>query len=41
MNWPQFKKADGVAAERCDEEVTVYLAFTYQKLCINEVDKRE
>lgn len=33
--------ADDVAAVRCDEEVTVYPAFPYQKLCRNEVDKRE
>ena len=33
--------ADDVAAVRCDDEVTVYPAFPYQKLCRNEVDKRK
>ncbi len=33
--------ADDVAAVRCDDEVKVYSAFPYQKLCRNEVDKRE
>ncbi len=33
--------ADDVAAVRCDDEVKVYPAFPYQKLCRNEVDKRE
>ena len=32
--------ADDVAAVRCEDTVTVYSAFPYQKLCRNEVDKR-
>lgn len=33
--------ADDVAAVRCEDEVIVYPAFPYQKLCRNEVEKRE
>ncbi len=31
---------DDVAAVKCEEGVTVYSAFPYQKLCRNEVEKR-
>lgn len=33
--------ADDVAAVRCEEEALVYSAFPYQKLCRNEVEKRD